>query len=402
MWPVSCASAEALAKSEPRHSSQAAPERHAKAGDSSDVAWSPDRATLTTVRSPKPLPERPKWGRLVAWHGVVGDIERMAHAITAGINANIRSHTLSRRERAGVRGALRVGAAREDTRPPAWGPSSPPLKGDTGGCWLYESGVTYLTGGDGKRRSATVASVETQYRWDAGYTVLNEEDDTGDLERTYVGRNTAQIEGDDASTGDYLYHTHDHLGSTRNVYDQSKDQVAEFMYTPYGRELFATNRALTTRGYTGHAQEAALGGAYYAPFRYYHPSLARWEKRDPLGMVDGPNVYAYVGGNVVNLHDPMGLAALGLFCAGLLAVKIGIIAACASWCPEGYDLVKSTDSCGAVEWELVSTGKGACIKDCVSDAFVGKSPDQILHYLASIGCLASFSKWLLAKFGVKI
>ena len=31
-------------------------------------------------------------------------------------------------------------------------------------------------------------------------------------------------------------------------------------------------------------------GLYYAPERYYSPFLASWTTRDPLGMVDGPNV----------------------------------------------------------------------------------------------------------------
>ena len=96
--------------------------------------------------------------------------------------------------------------------------------------------------------------------------------------------------------------------STRQVYDQSKVQLAEFGYSPYGRELGSNNRALTTRGYTGHTRESALGGGYYAPFRYYMPSLARWEKRDPLGMVDGPNVYGYVRGDVVGHFDEFGLS----------------------------------------------------------------------------------------------
>ena len=29
---------------------------------------------------------------------------------------------------------------------------------------------------------------------------------------------------------------------------------------------------------------------YYFPYRWYSPSAARWLTRDPLGMVDGPNV----------------------------------------------------------------------------------------------------------------
>ena len=45
---------------------------------------------------------------------------------------------------------------------------------------------------------------------------------------------------------------------------------------------------------------------YYAPYRYYTPATARWLTRDPLGMADGPNVYAYVKGSPTVRTDPSG------------------------------------------------------------------------------------------------
>jgi RHS repeat-associated protein len=61
-----------------------------------------------------------------------------------------------------------------------------------------------------------------------------------------------------------------------------------------------------TVGYTGHRWDPAIG-QYFAPFRYYNPQTARWNMRDPLGYVDGPNVYAYVTGNPAMGIDPLGL-----------------------------------------------------------------------------------------------
>jgi RHS repeat-associated protein len=51
---------------------------------------------------------------------------------------------------------------------------------------------------------------------------------------------------------------------------------------------------------------------YYFPYRYYSPGIARWITRDPAGMVDGPNLYAYVTGNPVTHADPSGLLKLQL------------------------------------------------------------------------------------------
>ena len=61
--------------------------------------------------------------------------------------------------------------------------------------------------------------------------------------------------------------------------------------------------------FTGHQWDGE-SGLYYAPHRYYSPFQARWTTRDPLGMVDGPNVYAYVRGNPVMYSDASGLSAL--------------------------------------------------------------------------------------------
>ncbi|WP_158261261.1 MULTISPECIES: RHS repeat-associated core domain-containing protein [Pirellulaceae] len=47
-------------------------------------------------------------------------------------------------------------------------------------------------------------------------------------------------------------------------------------------------------------------GLYLVRNRVYHPKLGRWLTKDPLGMVDGPNLYEYCAGDPVNLIDPSG------------------------------------------------------------------------------------------------
>lgn len=68
-----------------------------------------------------------------------------------------------------------------------------------------------------------------------------------------------------------------------------------------------------TVGYTGHLWDSAIG-QYYAPFRYYNPQSARWNMLDPLGFVDGLNVYVYSAGNPILLFDRLGLNGFGWFC----------------------------------------------------------------------------------------
>ena len=137
--------------------------------------------------------------------------------------------------------------------------------------------------------------------------MLTEEDAFGDLTRTYIGRSAAHVDGTNPSTGTWRFYVHDHLGSTRGVYNSDKTQYAAFEHDPYG-EVYASSGSVSdiSRRYTGHDWDDAAE-LYYAPYRYYAAGLARWITRDPLGMVDGPNVYAYVRSSPVRYRDVFGL-----------------------------------------------------------------------------------------------
>ena len=104
------------------------------------------------------------------------------------------------------------------------------------------------------------------------------------------------------------------------MYSQAKALVAEVDYTPYGQAYTANDTIGVTHRYTGHDWDASAN-LYFAPYRFYNPQLARWMSRDPLGMVDGPNLYAYVSGRPITYVDPDGrlgwLALIALLAAAL-------------------------------------------------------------------------------------
>lgn len=167
----------------------------------------------------------------------------------------------------------------------------------------------------------------TWYRWDADWNMIGEyaagtdtgtEWDAGALTRWYQGK-AAHADGDPDSTA-YNYYLRDHLGSPRATYNQSKAAIARLDFSAYGSPLTTAGVGMDV-GYTGHKWDGEIG-TFYAPFRYYAPEQARWVSRDPLGMVDGPNVYGYVTNS-----PSMYIDELGLQCCDRDALEACIVAA---------------------------------------------------------------------------
>ncbi|MBI1319877.1 MAG: hypothetical protein GC168_13185 [Candidatus Hydrogenedens sp.] len=187
-----------------------------------------------------------------------------------------------------------------------------------------EADVAYNYDGLGKRRNrlnnpngAFTDADLTWYRWDAAWNLIGEYEsgdytvwDVGALEKWYQGK-AAHVDGSNPASGAYNYYAHDHLGSPRGIYSQTQAVIATQEYTPYGTQ-YATAGPVQSIGFTGHMWDADTQ-TYYAPFRFYSPGNARWLSRDPLGMVDGPNVYGYVRGNPIRRVDPLGLSIRDMF-----------------------------------------------------------------------------------------
>ena len=100
----------------------------------------------------------------------------------------------------------------------------------------------------------------------------------------------------------YLY---DGLGSVTELIDESENVVNSYSYSPFGEALVRDETVYNPHQFTGRQYDAE-SGLYHYRARAYSPETGRFLQQDPAGMVDGANMYAYVGNNPVNRVDPSG------------------------------------------------------------------------------------------------
>jgi RHS repeat-associated protein len=125
------------------------------------------------------------------------------------------------------------------------------------------------------------------------------------------------------SRSSQIYHYHQNaLSSVVAVTDSAGSAVERYAYDPYGSatvsdglgnpvapNAWGTPRSIIGNPYlfTGRQLDEETG-IYHYRARQYSPCIGRFLTRDPLGFIDGMNLYEYVRGNVVNALDMYGLA----------------------------------------------------------------------------------------------
>jgi RHS repeat-associated protein len=95
------------------------------------------------------------------------------------------------------------------------------------------------------------------------------------------------------------------MGSVTGLTDSASAVVATYDYDSYGNTLSSTGSVPNPYRFSTKEFSSASGLAYFGA-RYYNPTTGRWLSPDPMGMVNGPNMYAYCSNNPVNLVDPWG------------------------------------------------------------------------------------------------
>jgi uncharacterized protein (TIGR02594 family) len=174
-----------------------------------------------------------------------------------------------------------------------------------------DAAVSYAYDATNRRVSKTAGSIATSFVYDAWNVI--EEYEGASLTAQYVHNRgvdepLVMVQGGEK----YFYHQN-RLGNVVAITDSTGTVKERYEYDPYGKVsiLDGEGNALESSSignpitYTGQRYDADTG-LYYYKNRYYSPKLGRFLSKDPLGMIDGPNLYAYVNNDPTNWVDPMG------------------------------------------------------------------------------------------------
>jgi RHS repeat-associated protein len=100
-----------------------------------------------------------------------------------------------------------------------------------------------------------------------------------------------------------VYYHHDVLGSSVAGTQAGQSGAVAHTYSEFGAP--GAGDWFTYR-FAGYRYDTETG-LYYVRARYYSPSLGRFLQTDPVGIIGGANLYAYVGNDPLNRTDPTGL-----------------------------------------------------------------------------------------------
>ena len=177
-------------------------------------------------------------------------------------------------------------------------------------------GVTYVHDSENRRVSSTLNGQTTMYIWSRGASqdrLLVKTNSDGSITRYVYGLGLVYEESTPApasgltATTTIFYH-YNWQGSTVALTDASGGVTGRISYSPYGERTVEEGNVETPfcfNGQFGVMTEA--NGLLCMKARFYSPIFRRFLSADPSGFAGGVNLYAYTGGDPVNLMDPFGL-----------------------------------------------------------------------------------------------
>jgi RHS repeat-associated protein len=166
----------------------------------------------------------------------------------------------------------------------------------------------------GRRTIKTVNGSTTSFLYDGANVVQEQGSGTANLLTGGLDTFFSRTDASGAVTA-----LTDSLGSVVGLTDASGAIQTSYSYEPFGKATATGAASGNAQKYTGREDDGT--GLYYYRNRYYSPTLQRFISEDPIGLLGGVNVYAYVGNNPVNYADLLGLkptSRFGSFLAGFV------------------------------------------------------------------------------------
>ena len=156
-----------------------------------------------------------------------------------------------------------------------------------------------------RKYDAGVLASETRQVRD-GFLAVQERNGSNAVGREYLWRDSGlggigrllQLKNDQGFF-DYLG---DGRGNVAGLTDGAQAVVASYRYGAYGAILSATGTLAQPMRFSSKPVLDDVGISDFG-YRFYEKSTDRWLSRDPLGLIEGPNLYLFVGANPINYID---------------------------------------------------------------------------------------------------
>ena len=184
---------------------------------------------------------------------------------------------------------------------------------------LSEASYRYLP--SGPRVFADVDGLRRHFVFD-GQNVIAALDDDGEVVWRRLHTRALDRPLAEEHAGQTRWLLTDHLGSIRRKVDDNGQTLAEFAYTPFGRQVLGPSPGLDDAlRFTGREFDVPGDLGYYRA-RLYDPAQARFVSEDPLE----PWHYRYGDNNPLRFTDPSGetvaLELIGVLCTAAASISI--------------------------------------------------------------------------------
>ena len=100
--------------------------------------------------------------------------------------------------------------------------------------------------------------------------------------------------------------SNDHLGTPQKLTESNGNVVWSAGYKSFGEaNIDEASTVVNNLRFPGQYYDQETG-LHYNYYRYYDPGVGRYDREDPVGLVGGVNLFAYVDNNPINLYDYLG------------------------------------------------------------------------------------------------